>query len=157
MLDTAIISVVQPFLSQAGVFQPLGREILSRPDKCRLKHYSVCDKTTIFHGLPNWLLWMLPMSGFKGINTCFNRPISEPWIPLDNHSDLWHLRHWLQSWQLRTRIHDNLCYLTIKSDNEQHSQFLRYLFLCAIFEHLTSQQKSCKKNMTLKNTLLLHA
>ena len=53
MLDIAIISVVQPFLSQAGVFQPSGREILSRPDKCRLKYYSVCDKTTIFHGLPN--------------------------------------------------------------------------------------------------------
>ena len=27
-----------------------------------------------------------------------------------------HLRHWLQFWQLRPSIHDNLCYLTIKSD-----------------------------------------
>ena len=31
-------------------------------------------------------------------------------------SDLWYLRHWLQFWQLRTWIHVNLCYMTIKSD-----------------------------------------
>ena len=30
-----------------------------------------------------------------------------------NHGDLWHLWHWLQYWQLRTWIKDNLCYLTI--------------------------------------------
>ena len=42
--------------------------------------------------------------------------------------DLWHLRHWLQFWQLRTWIHDNLCCLTIKSDIGQHSQFLRCFF-----------------------------
>ena len=34
---------------------------------------------------------------------------------------------WLQLWQLRTWIHDNNCYLTIRSDSGQHSQFLRYL------------------------------
>ena len=39
--------------------------------------------------------------------------------------ETWHLRHWLQLWQLWTCIHDNLCYLTIKSDTGQHSQFLR--------------------------------
>ena len=39
--------------------------------------------------------------------------------------DLWHLRHLLQLRQLRTWIHDNLCYLTIKSDTGQHSQFLQ--------------------------------
>ena len=38
------------------------------------------------------------------------------------------LRHWLHFWQLRTWIHDNLCYLTIKSDTGQHSQFLRCLW-----------------------------
>ena len=43
----------------------------------------------------------------------------------DNPADLWQLRHWLQFLQLRTWIHDNLCYLTIKSDSGQHSQFLR--------------------------------
>ena len=32
-----------------------------------------------------------------------------------------YLRHWLQFWQLRTWIHDNLCDLTIKSDTGQHS------------------------------------
>ena len=35
--------------------------------------------------------------------------------------ELWHLRHC----QLRTWIHDNLCYLTINCDSGQHSQFLR--------------------------------
>ena len=39
--------------------------------------------------------------------------------------DLWHLRHWLQYWKLRTWIHDNLCYLTINFDTGQHSQFLQ--------------------------------
>ena len=47
----------------------------------------------------------------------------------DNPADLWQLRHWLQFLQLRTWIHDNLCYLTIKSDTGQHSQFLRCFIL----------------------------
>ena len=42
---------------------------------------------------------------------------------------LWHLRHRLQYRELRTWIHDNLCYLTINCDTGQHSQFLRCLFL----------------------------
>ena len=52
----------------------------------------------------------------------------------DNPSDLWHLGHWLQFWQLRTWIHDNLCYLTIKSDTGQHSQFLRCFVVCLFVE-----------------------
>ena len=52
----------------------------------------------------------------------------------DNPRDLWHLRHWLQFWELRTWIHGNLCYLTIKSDTGQHSQFLRCFHL---FCHLS--------------------
>ena len=46
----------------------------------------------------------------------------------DNFRDLWHLRHWLKFWQLRAWIRDNHCYLTIKSDCGQHSQFLRCFF-----------------------------
>ena len=51
--------------------------------------------------------------------------------PKSNPRDLLHLRHWLQFWQLRTWIHDNLCDLTINCDTGQHSQFLRcfYLFM----------------------------
>ena len=45
----------------------------------------------------------------------------------DNPRDLWHLRHWLQFWQLRPWIHDDLCYLTIKSDTGQHLKFLQCL------------------------------
>ena len=30
--------------------------------------------------------------------------------------DLWHFRHWLQFWQLRIWIHDNLCCLAINCD-----------------------------------------
>ena len=37
-----------------------------------------------------------------------------------------HLRHWLQFWQLRTWVHDNFCYQTIKSDTRQNSQFLMF-------------------------------
>ena len=46
----------------------------------------------------------------------------------DNPGDLWHLRHWLQFWQLRTWIHDSFCYLTINCDTGQHSQYLRCFF-----------------------------
>ena len=60
----------------------------------------------------------------------------------DNPGDLWHLRHWLQFWQLRTWIHDNLCYLTIKSDTGQYSQFLRCLLLIYLLTwKLNSRQK----------------
>ena len=49
--------------------------------------------------------------------------------------DLWHLRHWLQFWQLRTWIHDNLCDLTINCDTGQHSQFLRCFYqTCQFWE-----------------------
>ena len=41
---------------------------------------------------------------------------------------MWHLRYWLQYWQLRTCIHDNICYLSINCDTGQHSQFLRCLY-----------------------------
>ena len=46
----------------------------------------------------------------------------------DNPRDLWLLRLWWQFWQLRTWIHSSLCYLTIKSDTGQHSQFLRCFY-----------------------------
>ena len=50
---------------------------------------------------------------------------SPRWSNFDNPNDLWHLTHWLQFWWLNYWIHNNLCYLTIKSDTGQHSQFLR--------------------------------
>ena len=41
--------------------------------------------------------------------------------------EVWNCCHYRQ---LRTWVHDNHCYLTIKSDTGQHSQFLRcFLFL----------------------------
>ena len=52
----------------------------------------------------------------------------------DNPRYLWHLGHWLQFWQLITWIHDNLCYLTIKSDTEQHSQFLRCFYTAYLYK-----------------------
>ena len=52
----------------------------------------------------------------------------------DNPADLWQLRHWLQFLQLRIWIHDNICYLTIKSDTGQHLQFLQCLFYLYQFE-----------------------
>ena len=53
------------------------------------------------------------------------------------------LRHWLQFWQLRTWIHDNLCYLTIKSDPGQHSQFLRCFFFT--FSERKKDGKKCSE------------
>ena len=47
----------------------------------------------------------------------------------DNPGDLRNLRHWLKFRQLRTWNHDNFCYLTIKSDTGQHSQFLRCFYI----------------------------
>ena len=51
--------------------------------------------------------------------------------------DLWHLRHWLHLRQLRTWIHDNLCYLTINCDTGQHSQFLRCLWTSMNFTDIS--------------------
>ena len=41
----------------------------------------------------------------------------------DNPGDLWHLRHWLQFWQLRTWIHDNFVtwQLRVTLDSIRHS------------------------------------
>ena len=66
----------------------------------------------------------------------------------DNPGDLWHLRHWLQFWQLRPKIHDNLCYLIIKSDTGQHSQFLQCLVSCL---NLTAEICTEPENIWSKN------
>ena len=52
-----------------------------------------------------------------------------PYLTKKTFAMLWHLRHWLQYRQLRTWIHDNLCYQTINCDTGQHSQFLRCFLL----------------------------
>ena len=55
--------------------------------------------------------------------------------------------HWLQFWQLRTWIHDNLWDLTFKSDTGQHSQFLRCLSYChdRLYVFLSAQVCSTKE------------
>ena len=59
----------------------------------------------------------------------------------DNPRDFWPLRHWLQFWQSKTWIHDNLYDLTIMSDTGRHSQFLRCLYGgCFSFSHLATPQ-----------------
>ena len=45
----------------------------------------------------------------------------------DNPTDIWD--NGGKFWQLRTSIHDNFCYPTIKSDTGQQSQFLQCLNL----------------------------
>ena len=68
-----------------------------------------------------------------------------------NPGDLWHLRHWLQFWQLRTWIHENLCYLTIKSDSGQHSQYCNVFGSGHVFSSLwTNVSKVTKLLFKLK-------
>ena len=89
---------------------------------------------TFFYNFDNWLHF----SQFRQLLFHFDN-----WI--DNPGDLWHLRHWLQFWQLRTQIHDNLCYLTINCDTGQHSQFLRCLWIqceLPVRNHDTSSPKN---------------
>ena len=58
-------------------------------------------------------------------------PTKKQWQKQTQTQRQWH-RHWQRKfWWLRTWIHDNLCFLIIKSDTGQHSQFLRS------FSHLT--------------------
>ena len=46
----------------------------------------------------------------------------------DQKKHLRHLRQWLQYWQLRTWINDNLCYPTVNCDIRQHSQLLFLMY-----------------------------
>ena len=55
------------------------------------------------------------------VNECFAKTLHKHAVQCQ------YLRHWLQYWQLRTWIHDNLCYQTIRSGTGQHSEFLRCL------------------------------
>ena len=75
-----------------------------------------------------------------------------------NFGDLWHLRHWLQFLQSRTWIHDNLCYLTIKSDSVLEWQWTAFAILAMIlhilktaFDHPTPHLD----NMYVQNVWLL--
>ena len=65
----------------------------------------------------------------------------------ENSGDLWHSIHWLQSWQLRTWIHDNPCYLTFNCGTGKHSQFLR----CFNCSHPKLQYKNVSKLFPLQN------
>ena len=60
----------------------------------------------------------------------------------DNLKVVWHLRHWLQFWQLNTSIHYNLCDLTIKSDTGQHLQFLQWFRLSCNKTFITTDLKT---------------
>ena len=55
------------------------------------------------------------------------------------------LRQWLQYWQLRTWINDNLCYLTFNCDTGQHSQFLRRFLSNCIFPRTSCHQGNEKQ------------
>ena len=46
-----------------------------------------------------------------------------------NLRNLWHLRCWLQFWQLRIWTHDDICYPTIKSETALHwTAFAMWIF-----------------------------
>ena len=60
----------------------------------------------------------------------------------DNPEDFWHLR---------TRIHDNHCNLTFKSDSGQHSQFWR----CFQWDTMCTQ-RCCEGSAQVSNETLVH-
>ena len=95
----------------------MSKKISLLQNQC-LKNQLIKDVLVIEFTLP---------SPYSQSETRTQRTLIVRWAGLSNPTDLWHLRHWLQFWQLRTWIHDNLCHLTIKSDTGQHSQFLRCL------------------------------
>ena len=67
------------------------------------------------------------------------------WPDQKNFAMLWLLRHWLQYRQLRTWIHDILCYPTINCDTGQHSQFLRCFYQYPTFKLFNDiLQNSCR-------------
>ena len=80
------------------------------------------DNFYFFYKFDFFLQFLTIDDNFHNSDNCFCH--FDNWK--DNPGDLWHLRHWLQFWQLRTRIHDNLCYPTINCGTGQHSQFLRW-------------------------------
>ena len=75
-------------------------------------------------------------TGAKGPAWTFPNVKLQYWVVFWSERSLWYLRHcqchWLQFWQLRSWIHDNLCYLTIKSDTGRHRQFLRCFFIMQV-------------------------
>ena len=91
--------------------------------------FTIFSIFTIKFFLQSWQLTTID-DNFYNSDNCFCH--FDNWK--DNPGDLWHLRHWLQFWQLRTWIHDNLCYLTNNCDTGQHSQFLRCLQFKVILE-----------------------
>ena len=67
-------------------------------------------------------------------------------------NDLWHLRDWLQFWQLRPWIHYNFCHLT-KSDTGQHLQFLQCLVQGVCFYAPPPPILLETKNILYKNSI----
>ena len=80
---------------------------------------------TIFYNFDNFYFYFTIFDNFSQLTTIFTIQtiafaIFDNWK--DNPGDLWNLRRWQFS-QLRTWIHNNLCYLTINCDTGQHSQW----------------------------------
>ena len=83
------------------------------------KIWSICEKTFVnrqylTQHMDNWTCTLVTFFHSAFLSVSSNRLLKMV------HSCIGQL-------QLRSWIHDNLCYLTIKSDTGQHSQFLRCL------------------------------
>ena len=63
--------------------------------------------------------------------------------PKKTFAMLWHLRHWLQYWQLRTWIYDNLWHLIVTLDSIHNSCDVLPKLWCSI-SSLTLWVQSCK-------------
>ena len=69
----------------------------------------------------NWHLSRLSLTSCWKLTCCFSNLCNLVIGPRYTWAEIYG-----SGWQLRTRIHDNLCDLAIKSDTGQHSQFLRF-------------------------------
>ena len=117
-------------LTHSGLYNLTFKERPKRPVTFQTFYQSDEETCPDQHFVNFSQFWQYFYNIYNFDNLCQFVTILDLWqfltvLDKDNPRGLWHLRHWLQFWQLRTWNHDNLCYLTINCDTGQHSQFLR--------------------------------
>ena len=110
---------------------------------------------------PVWNIWtniLFPSSPWPSSTLLWMCVKCKLTRPKKNELPTTYLRHWLQYWQLRTWINDNLCYLTINCDTGQNSQFLQCFacFLPVLCFHTARDLCFCPSKHGLKAAIVNH-